>query len=52
VDYWRQKTGKTSFKAYQASQRGGVLLLEIQGDRVIIQGKAVVVLNGNLQLEK
>lgn len=52
VDYWRQKTGKTQFKAFQASQRGGTLLLEIQGDRVIIQGKAVVVLNGNLQLEK
>lgn len=51
VDYWNQKTGKTQFKAFQASQRGGELLLEIQGNRVIIQGKAVVVLIGNLYVD-
>lgn len=50
VDYWYQKTGKTSFKAYQASKRGGVLYLEKKEDRVLIQGKAVVVLRGNLTI--
>lgn len=50
VDYWYKKTGKTSFKAYQASKRGGVLYLEKKGDRVLIQGKAVVVLRGNLSI--
>jgi len=48
VDYWHQKTGKMSFKAYQASKRGGVLYLEKNEDRVLIQGNAVVVLSGNL----
>jgi PhzF family phenazine biosynthesis protein len=48
VDYWNQKTGKTKFKAYQASARGGTLYLEIQGDRVLIQGKAVKVLVGTM----
>jgi predicted PhzF superfamily epimerase YddE/YHI9 len=50
VDYWYKKTGKTSFKAYLASKRGGVLYLEKKGDRVLIQGKAVVVLRGNLSI--
>lgn len=48
VDYWHQKTGKISFKAYQASTRGGELFLEKKGDRVLIQGKAVQVLLGTL----
>ena len=50
VDYWYKKTGKTSFKAYQASKRGGVLYLEKKEDRVLIQGKAVVVFKGNLSI--
>lgn len=50
VDYWYKKTGKTSFKAYQASKRGGTLFLEKNGDRVLIQGKAVVVLRGTLSI--
>ena len=50
VDYWYQKTGKTSFKAFQASKRGGVLYLEKKENRVLIQGKAVVVLRGNLTI--
>jgi predicted PhzF superfamily epimerase YddE/YHI9 len=47
VDYWYQKTGKLSFKAYQASKRGGELFLEKKGDRVLIQGKVVKVLEGS-----
>lgn len=50
VDYWFKKSGKMSFKAYQASKRGGVLYLEKKGDRVLIQGKAVAVLRGNLSI--
>ena len=48
VDYWHKKTGKISFKAYQASTRGGELFLEKKGDRILIQGKAVQVLVGTL----
>lgn len=48
VDYWHKKTGKINFKAYQASNRGGELFLEKMGDRVLIQGRAVQVLEGVL----
>ncbi len=41
--YWMGKTGKTSFKAYQASERGGILGVRIEGNRVSLTGKAVTV---------
>ncbi|MBN7810713.1 PhzF family phenazine biosynthesis isomerase [Algoriphagus sp. H41] len=50
VDYWNQKTGKTQFKAFQASQRGGELWLEKHDDRVMISGKAVKVLVGTMDI--
>jgi PhzF family phenazine biosynthesis protein len=50
MDYWNQKTGKTQLKAYQASKRGGELFLEKHDDRVLIQGKAVLVLIGKILL--
>lgn len=46
ADYWQKKTGKKRFLAYQASQRGGELLLEIINDRVHVTGKAVTVMKG------
>jgi PhzF family phenazine biosynthesis protein len=41
--YWSAKLGKTELRAYQASERGGVLRLSAKGERVIIQGQAVTV---------
>lgn len=46
--YWQKKLGKDSFIAYQASKRGGVLKVQVAGERVLISGKAVTVLEGNL----
>lgn len=46
--YWREKLGKTSFLAYQASARGGVLQVEDRGDRVVLRGQAVTILRGEL----
>jgi PhzF family phenazine biosynthesis protein len=40
--YWASKLGKTHFLACQVSPRGGVLRLELKGDRVLMSGKAVV----------
>ncbi|MCP5505441.1 MAG: PhzF family phenazine biosynthesis protein [Chlamydiales bacterium] len=48
--YWMQKLKQTKFKAYQASKRGGELLLEVQGDRLLISGSAVTILAGNFLL--
>lgn len=41
--YWREILEKTSFKAYQASSRGGLLELRISEDRVMIRGRATTV---------
>jgi PhzF family phenazine biosynthesis protein len=48
VPYWAKKLGRTSFTAYQASARGGVLHLKLAGDRVKIAGHAVTVIRGEL----
>ncbi|MGW8121938.1 PhzF family phenazine biosynthesis protein [Roseivirga echinicomitans] len=41
--YWAEKTGKTSFKAFQASARTGEMQTELKGNRVILKGNAVMV---------
>ena len=41
--YWHSVTGKTVFKAFQASKRTGVLNVEYAGDRVKLSGKACTV---------
>ncbi|NJL49020.1 MAG: PhzF family phenazine biosynthesis protein [Leptolyngbyaceae cyanobacterium SM2_5_2] len=46
--YWRDRLGKTSFLAYQASARGGVVKVEDEGDRVRLSGQAVTILKGEL----
>lgn len=46
--YWSQRLGKRELVAYQASQRGGVLRLRLDGERVIIGGQAITVLRGEL----
>jgi predicted PhzF superfamily epimerase YddE/YHI9 len=46
--YWAGKLGKSSFTAYQASPRGGLIRVSLQGDRVLLQGQAVTILRGQL----
>ncbi|MDQ6699651.1 MAG: PhzF family phenazine biosynthesis protein [Acidobacteriota bacterium] len=46
--YWAARLGKSDFRAYQASGRGGVLKVRVEGDRVILCGQAVTVLRGEL----
>ncbi|MEW6528149.1 MAG: PhzF family phenazine biosynthesis protein [Spirochaetota bacterium] len=48
--YWQQKLQKSTFTAYQASERGGVLKVEVGDDRVYIGGKAVTVLSGHINI--
>lgn len=50
VDYWQKKLGKSEFLAYQASPRGGILELQIVGDRVHLKGQAVTILEGTLKV--
>lgn len=46
--YWSDKLDKTSMRAYQASRRGGVVKLRLEGDRVFLTGSAVIVMRGEL----
>ena len=46
--YWGERLGKTGMLAYQASARGGVVQVERVGERVMLGGKAVTVVRGQL----
>jgi PhzF family phenazine biosynthesis protein len=46
--YWGQRLGKTSMMGYQASARGGIVNVQLNGDRVILGGQAVLVWRGEL----
>jgi len=48
--FWQQKLAKNKLNAYQASQRGGHVKLELQGERVKIAGQAVPYLQGQIFL--
>jgi len=46
--YWSAKLGKEEMTAYQASQRGGFVYVQLAGDRVKLRGHAVTVFRGEL----
>lgn len=46
--YWAAQLGKDTLRARQLSQRGGVLQVELRGDRVRMGGRAITVLTGAL----
>jgi PhzF family phenazine biosynthesis protein len=46
--YWSPRLAKTVFTAYQASARGGVVRVRVEGDRVRLSGQAVTVLRAEL----
>lgn len=50
--FWAQQLGQTSLTAYQASDRGGVLYLDICGERMTISGHAVTYMQGRIFLPK
>jgi predicted PhzF superfamily epimerase YddE/YHI9 len=47
--YWGERLGKSEMTAYQASARGGMLRVEVRGERIAIGGQAVTVLRGELE---
>ncbi len=46
--YWSKKLSKDTMIGYQASVRGGVVRVRLDGERVLIGGQAVTVLRGEL----
>jgi PhzF family phenazine biosynthesis protein len=50
VPYWAKRLGRDSFTAYQASARGGHLACRLDGDRVVLGGTCVTVIEGTFFL--
>jgi len=50
--YWSPRIGRDELLAYQASTRGGVVGVRLDGDRVLLHGDAVTVLRGALTGER
>jgi predicted PhzF superfamily epimerase YddE/YHI9 len=48
--YWAKRMSKPHLRARQLSDRGGELWCEIAGSRVVLKGKAVLVLKGTLSI--
>jgi PhzF family phenazine biosynthesis protein len=46
--YWAGKLGKDALTGYQASARGGTVLCTVNGDRVVLGGRAVTMLRAKL----
>jgi len=46
--YWAPRLGKNELVAYQASRRGGVVRVTVNGDRVGLTGRAITVFRGEL----
>lgn len=44
--YWAKRLGRESFTAFQASPRGGRLTCRLEGDRVILGGTCLTVIEG------
>jgi PhzF family phenazine biosynthesis protein len=47
--FWSERLGKTSMTGYQASPRGGIVHVLLNGDRVVLGGKAVTIFHGDYQ---
>jgi len=48
--YWARVLGKTEFRAYQASRRGGEVGCRLVGDRVELEGCCVFYLEGEVEV--
>ena len=50
VPYWAERIGRERMSAYQASARGGRLSCQLEGDRVVLGGACVTVIEGTFLL--
>jgi PhzF family phenazine biosynthesis protein len=48
--YWAARLGKTGFRAFQASRRGGEVLCRVRGNRVELEGTCVFYLEGEAEI--
>ena len=50
VPYWAERLGRNHVTAWQASSRGGRLTGRLEGDRVILGGRCVTVMEGVMRI--
>jgi PhzF family phenazine biosynthesis protein len=50
IPYWAERLGKSRLLARQVSRRGGILHCELLADRVAIAGRAVLYLEGTIEV--
>ena len=48
--FWAERLGRDSFTAYQASRRGGHVACRLAGDRAVLGGTCVTVIEGVMRL--
>jgi PhzF family phenazine biosynthesis protein len=48
--YWAKRLGKTEFRAFQASPRGGEIICRLVGERVELEGSCVFYLEGEVEV--
>jgi PhzF family phenazine biosynthesis protein len=48
--YWANRLGRSVLSARQVSKRGGDILCEVKGNRVLLSGRAVTVMEGEIIL--
>lgn len=48
--YWSKRLGKTKFRAFQASPRGGEIICRLKQDRVELEGNCVFYLEGEVEI--
>jgi PhzF family phenazine biosynthesis protein len=48
--YWANRLGKTTFRAFQSSPRGGEVICRLKGDRVELEGSCVFYLEGEVEI--
>lgn len=46
--YWTDRLGRPDLTGYQASARGGTVRVRVEGDRVLLAGRAATVFSGHL----
>jgi predicted PhzF superfamily epimerase YddE/YHI9 len=49
--FWAERLGRTEMLGHQASPRGGEVRVTVRGDRVVLRGGAVTVVEGRLLAE-
>ena len=48
--YWAKRQGKTLFRAFQASGRGGEIICRMAGNRVELEGSCVFYLEAEVEI--